>query len=83
MSKNCKICSLVLMQPHKELMFWFKCSTCGYTEFDLNLIHPSRHEQALRSKYARYDALEPVPIRTSDPLVDQEDKNTKHDSGKD
>jgi ribosomal protein S27AE len=60
MHKNCSICKIVLLQQHQELVFWFKCPTCGFTEFDIELIHPNKHTLALKHKMLRYDNLEPL-----------------------
>ncbi len=83
MGKNCKICKLVLMRPHRELMFWYQCSSCGYTEFDINLIHPTKQDMARKNRMARYDCLEPVAVSTLDPLPNEEGKDTDPDSSKD
>ena len=31
---NCKVCHTVSMIPHDELLFWYKCPSCGYSEVD-------------------------------------------------
>lgn len=41
------------MEDHKELLWWKKCPTCGFSELDLESIHPKNRTSALKSPYAK------------------------------
>lgn len=47
---NCKVCILAHMLQHPELLFWKKCPSCGYCQFDSDA--HARHPKA--SKLATY-----------------------------
>ena len=51
--KNCCKCHTVKMEPHPELLFWIKCSVCGFCELDLESIHPKDHELAKSNPYTK------------------------------
>jgi hypothetical protein len=58
------------MRPHHELIFWFRCSICGFTEFDLELISPKDRETALKNKFA--SRVAPLDERVWKPWLDDE-----------
>lgn len=57
---QCKFCILSWMSLHPELLFFKKCNTCGYTEFDSESY--SRHPGAPKlATYRMMLGFEPVP----------------------
>lgn len=44
MAKICTQCHWGTLKPHIELLWWHKCPICGFTELDINLIHPKYHQ---------------------------------------
>lgn len=63
------------MLQHPELLFWKKCPTCGYTEFDSE--SHSRYPSA--SKFATYRMMlgvEPVPEK--DKLKELDSATSSH-----
>jgi hypothetical protein len=41
------------MDEHPELLWWRKCPTCGFSELDIELIHPKNREAALKHPLAK------------------------------
>lgn len=75
--RNCKICILSRMQPHNELLFFYKCPTCGYTEFDSE----SYSKSSVIYKYATYkmlSGLEPVPDHQVDKSKELDSSTSSH-----
>lgn len=69
--KVCRECHCAVMRPHHELLFWFKCSICGFTEFDLDLLSERDKELAENNKFA--SRTDPLDERIWKPWLDDED----------
>jgi len=57
MIRKCSNCSITTMEPHPELYYWFKCQICGYSEFNLEWLHPDVRENASKHKFAKQPDL--------------------------
>ena len=51
-SKVCPECRVAILRPHHELVYWFKCPTCAYCEFNLDLLSKEDQEKAKKNKFA-------------------------------
>ncbi len=71
-SKVCPTCHIVILRPHHELRYWFKCSVCGYCEFDINLIHPSQQALALANKFAKLSQVSDLSYKEEDESSSEE-----------
>ncbi len=57
--KICTECHCAVMEPHSELLFWFKCPICGFSEFELKLLSERNKKIAKKNKYAsRHDMID-------------------------
>ncbi len=66
----CKECHCAVMKPHHELIFWFKCPTCGFTELNLEWLSLRNRAAAKRNKFAKIDEFDE---RIWKPRLDDED----------
>ena len=46
------------MRPHHELVFWFKCPICGFTDLDYELLSPNEQKNATRNKWAKLGEID-------------------------
>lgn len=56
-SKVCKKCHCAVMEPHHELVFWFKCPICGFTEFNESFLSEQERKNATINKMANRATL--------------------------
>ena len=69
-SKICSKCHCSIMRTHHELLFWFKCSVCGFTEFDLEMLSERDRKNAEKNKFAT--ATNIINEKTWKPWLDED-----------
>ena len=58
------------MRQHHELLFWFKCSICGFTEFDLEMLSEQDKKLAINNKFASRTNI--INEKTWKPWLDED-----------
>lgn len=65
------------MQQHQELIFWRKCPTCGYTEFDSES-HAKSPNVYKNATYKMLSGLEPVPDQQANKIEEPCSATSSH-----